>query len=394
MQDRLARLDAVLRQVPYQYENRDRLRNDVANLLKTTHTLQPAQQQFEGGGRKVTLFYLFGVLPINFKGATYNIPVTIYFDPPYPRGPPRCFVTPSQGMALKAKHPHVDTGGMITVPYLNSWTAHNSSLAEMTTIISSVFSANPPVYATQGAPAASSTAQATPQLQQPTPGSQGLFGGLGQALGGMFGGGQPAQPAQPVQPVVQPVQPVAAQPVQRATAAQSTPVGAREALVAEATKGLKERWTLALEPVVDDLNAQVARKAELQAASSKIDEQIGSVRASAASAESDAAQLRQVEASLQSFLSQHGSDQPDPEALRESQDADTKQVLALLAEDLSLDEHLVALDELLAAKLVSLEDFLREVREVGRRQFMCRVQRQKAAAAVTAAHGAPAVVAC
>ncbi|CAK0805239.1 unnamed protein product, partial [Prorocentrum cordatum] len=58
VQQRLARLDSVLRQVPYQYEQKDRLRNDVASLLRSSDGLQPAAQQFTGGGKSATLFYL------------------------------------------------------------------------------------------------------------------------------------------------------------------------------------------------------------------------------------------------------------------------------------------------------------------------------------------------
>eukprot|EP00406_Dinophysis_acuminata_P010780 CAMPEP_0179223594 /NCGR_PEP_ID=MMETSP0797-20121207/7324_1 /TAXON_ID=47934 /ORGANISM="Dinophysis acuminata, Strain DAEP01" /LENGTH=167 /DNA_ID=CAMNT_0020930487 /DNA_START=96 /DNA_END=595 /DNA_ORIENTATION=- len=155
---RLAALEEVFRNVPYEYSNRERLRSDVTSLLRICSTLQPNSETFSGGGRSMRLFYLYGVLPITYKNATFNIPVTIYFDTPYPKQAPRCFVTPTAGMALKKAHPHVDQGGMIYVPYLASWNERSSALTELIGVLTSVFSSAPPVYATMATPRSSSPA--------------------------------------------------------------------------------------------------------------------------------------------------------------------------------------------------------------------------------------------
>ncbi|CAE8589745.1 unnamed protein product, partial [Polarella glacialis] len=141
----------VLRQVPYQYQQRDRLRSDAVQLIRSCHTLVPQTGNFSGNGRSVTLFYLYGVLPITYSGNTYNIPVTIYFDPPYPRQPPRCFVTPTAGMALKSQHPNVDQGGMVYLPYLSSWSESSSTLPELVRLLTFAFGEQPPVYSTAAA---------------------------------------------------------------------------------------------------------------------------------------------------------------------------------------------------------------------------------------------------
>lgn len=350
-QQRIAKLDHVLSQVPYQYENRARLRNDVVELLRTTPTLVPAAQEFRSPGKSATLFYLGGVLPISYKGSVYNIPVTLYFDPPYPRGPPRCFVTPSGSMALKQPHPHVDAGGMITVPYLTSWN-QGALLTEMVRAVAGAFSQNPPVYSTAApAPAQSVHARVMPvATAQPVP----------------------VAAAQPV-------------PVRPTAIIQPGHSGARERLIAEANRGLRERWTLTLDPVVDDMVAQADRKATLQAAAAKVGGQIEDLRRAAADAARDAEGLRSKEEELRRFLEQQGPSGPDAAGLREAQDPDTQQVLSCLAEEHALEEFLVALEDLLAAKLVPLDDYLREVRDVSRKQFMCKTHRQKAAALVVAA---------
>eukprot|EP00435_Cladocopium_sp_Y103_P022302 s1286_g5.t1 len=48
---RIAKLDEVLRQVPYQYQHKNRLRSDVAQLLQSCKTLQPQTGTFSGGAR-------------------------------------------------------------------------------------------------------------------------------------------------------------------------------------------------------------------------------------------------------------------------------------------------------------------------------------------------------
>eukprot|EP00408_Alexandrium_pacificum_P045933 CAMPEP_0171267084 /NCGR_PEP_ID=MMETSP0790-20130122/58977_1 /TAXON_ID=2925 /ORGANISM="Alexandrium catenella, Strain OF101" /LENGTH=330 /DNA_ID=CAMNT_0011735811 /DNA_START=27 /DNA_END=1017 /DNA_ORIENTATION=+ len=296
---RLGRLDEALRQTRADYQNRERLRGDVADLLRECHTLQPRSGSFSSAGRTVDLFYLYGVLPISYKGAEYNVPITVYFDQPYPKQAPRCFVTPSPGMALRKGHQHVDEGGMIHLPYLSSWKERSSTLTELITLMSSAFSVAPPVYSTGAA--------AAPRRGQ------------------RQGTGTGASP-----------QPGRGQPVAFGRAR-------RDVLLQDVEQALRDRWSGALQPVLAELQEQCDAQERL------------------------------------------ASD--DPSGL--SEEPDGQQISDSLAEELALDELLVALDELLAGKKITLEDFLREVREAGRRQFMCRAQRLKSASVVAAAAPAP-----
>ncbi|KAF4701793.1 hypothetical protein FOZ63_014234, partial [Perkinsus olseni] len=117
------------------YPNLPRLRQDITSLLQTIQSLRPNVGVFGSGRNQVQLFYLYGTVPIVFSGATYNIPMTVYFDPPYPSVPPRCFVSPTAGMSIKPRHQHVDHNGMVYLPYLNTWSPYSSTLPELITII-------------------------------------------------------------------------------------------------------------------------------------------------------------------------------------------------------------------------------------------------------------------
>lgn len=347
-------VDEVLRATRAPYQNRERLRGDVVSLLRVCQTLQPRSGSFSNGGRTVELFYLYGVLPINYKGAEYNIPVSIYFDPPYPRQPPRCFVTPTAGMVIKTNHPNVDQGGMVDVPYLRSW-KERSSLSDLIGFLSSAFSALPPVYSKPGGgastPAESSAAASG--AEQP-----GVFG----AISGLLGMGGAAKPSSA---------PSAGPPPQRgrsgsmerqhSTQDQSTrrvpsrgpsraggdgfPNPRKDSLSAQLAESVRGRWPLVLAPVVDEVNEQIELRAKLQA--------------------------------------------PDDASTGISGDPDSDQALECLAEELALEELLVCLDELFGAQKLALDDFLREVRDVSRRQFIVRAQRLKSANASAAAAPLP-----
>ena len=64
---------------------------------------------------------------------------------------------------LKESHPHVGSDGMVYMPYTHEWNPRTHSLIEMVVAMSSVFSADPPVF-TRAAPA-----PAPPPLETPPP---------------------------------------------------------------------------------------------------------------------------------------------------------------------------------------------------------------------------------
>jgi ESCRT-I complex subunit TSG101 len=69
-------------------------------------------------------------------------------------------------MRIKDGHLHVDHFGLIYLPYLNQWNAQNSNLLEMVTMMSSVFSTDPPVFKVPSQPGG---AQPQRPVQPPQP---------------------------------------------------------------------------------------------------------------------------------------------------------------------------------------------------------------------------------
>jgi ESCRT-I complex subunit TSG101 len=146
----LSLLEQCIGRVPF-YQNTARLRQDMQTLFYNCSTLRPNVGSFQSANGSITLFYLSGVVPISYNGANYNIPVTIYIDPPYPNQPPRVFVTPTADMAIKPNHKAVDANGRVYLPELSRWNPYSSNLVSIIGILSSVFSVEPPVHAVRSA---------------------------------------------------------------------------------------------------------------------------------------------------------------------------------------------------------------------------------------------------
>lgn len=353
--ERLRVLDETLRKVPYQYAQQQRLRGDVAALLQECSSLKPGADTFSANGRQVKLFYLYGVLPITYSGNTYNIPVTIYFDPPYPVQGPRCFVTPTAGMAIKPNHGSVDAGGMIYIPYLTSWTSQGSNLRELITVLTSIFSSAPPVYSTGSAP--------TSRPAQPVATVSAI----------------PASSARPAQPVATVVAtPVVAQPWQ--------------SVASEVTALVQERWPQVVEPLSKELAEQLIRRSDLEKATEALGRESDKLKEAVEKANRQEEEFRNLAAELETSVeAEAGRGELDPDEVLQSLDAHKRQVLDCVAEEMACDELLSAFDELLGHKKINLDDFMREVRDVSRRQFMCKMVRQKAAKVITDAEQAPVV---
>ena len=99
----------------------------------------------------------------------YNCPVKFWMGLDYPSSPPICYVSPTRDMGIKPRHVHVDNAGFIYHLYLTQWNVR-SSLKELCSTLTTVFSKDPPVFAKpqggQGASHPPSQQQSSSQPQQ------------------------------------------------------------------------------------------------------------------------------------------------------------------------------------------------------------------------------------
>jgi len=137
------------------YRDPSRVDRDASSLLKSSvgvHLTPAIAPLVENNGDTSNCLVLQGTIAIVFRGNTYQLLVDIYLPPGYPIRPPVSYVRLAQNMYLKENHPHVGSDGMVYMPYLHEWNARTHTLIEMVVAMSSVFSADPPVF-TRSAPA-------------------------------------------------------------------------------------------------------------------------------------------------------------------------------------------------------------------------------------------------
>ncbi len=138
----LARLGGV-------YRDPSRVDRDASALLRSSvgAHLQPiAAAHFEDDGTEATVLVLQGTIATHYRGNTYHILVDMFLAPGYPRRPPICFVRLAENMYFKENHMHMGTDGKVYLPYLHEWTSQTHNLIELVVAMSSVFSADPPVF--------------------------------------------------------------------------------------------------------------------------------------------------------------------------------------------------------------------------------------------------------
>ena len=88
-----------------------------------------------------------GTVPIVYRGATYHIPLTIWIPSSYPFVQPNIYVTPTPDMAIRPRHPHVDSEGKCYLPALSQWNNLHSNLSAVVGELQGAFAVKPPVYA-------------------------------------------------------------------------------------------------------------------------------------------------------------------------------------------------------------------------------------------------------
>ncbi|KAG1782457.1 UEV domain-containing protein [Suillus placidus] len=138
-----------LRQNVSSYTQKDRVLLDFDTTLARFTSLRPKSDVYTyDDGRTQLLLCLHGVLPISFRGASYNIPIAVWVTKEYPRQPPIVYVVPTQDMLVRPSK-HVDVSGRCKVEYIQHWEKKSEAcnLSALLEALQQEFSRGPPVYA-------------------------------------------------------------------------------------------------------------------------------------------------------------------------------------------------------------------------------------------------------
>ncbi|KAG1905691.1 UEV-domain-containing protein [Suillus fuscotomentosus] len=138
-----------LRQNVSSYTHKDRVLLDFDTALDRFTSLRPKSDVYTyDDGRTQLLLCLHGVLPISFRGASYNIPIAVWVTKEYPRQPPIVYVVPTQDMLVRPSK-HVDVSGQCKIEYIQHWEKKSEAcnLSALLEALQQEFSRGPPVYA-------------------------------------------------------------------------------------------------------------------------------------------------------------------------------------------------------------------------------------------------------
>ncbi|KAJ1472560.1 UEV domain-containing protein [Baffinella frigidus] len=131
---------------------RDALRvvDEMDDVVKALKSLKPKVDQLvRNDGSEGTMVCLDGTIPMFHNQKKYNCPLCIWINLDFPSSPPTCYVKPTQDMAIKPRHVHVDSAGFVYHGYLTTWT-HQSTLKILCDTLTAAFSQDSPVYAVPG----------------------------------------------------------------------------------------------------------------------------------------------------------------------------------------------------------------------------------------------------
>ncbi|GJQ12312.1 hypothetical protein GpartN1_g4711.t1 [Galdieria partita] len=90
---------------------------------------------------------LEGVVIIVYKERSYNIPVSIWIPIGYPQYPPLVHVVPTSSMILKQGHRYMDPQGVVHHEVLSRWNSQMYGLSTIIQVLEVIFSQEPPVFA-------------------------------------------------------------------------------------------------------------------------------------------------------------------------------------------------------------------------------------------------------
>jgi len=328
-------LDQLISQILF-YQDPNRLKADVQELLTQQRALRPRVETFHQGQGKVTLFYLYGTIPTTHGQQKYNTPMTFYFDSTYPAQPPRCFVSPTADMKIKAQHPHVDPKGMVFLPYLNQWNPRTSTCVDLLAQITMVFSKDPPVYAAPGSKAA-----------------------------------QPSQTAYYQQQAT----------VQQGTVIHGTVLPTTTSTKDRALDNLQaqaqQRVPVILQPVIDEINEQLEMQDRIIAHRAEVESQITGLQAEATKIDRFFQELDETEVKVTAFLEKNAGQDFDVLEFLEPTDALSRQLLDLIAEEQGLDDLLLFLEDNLRCRRITPDEFMEKVRDTSRKIFYSKELRTK-----------------
>lgn len=404
--------EGKMRQGLSKYQNPDITRKHVISVLNLYRNLQCEVDSFIfNDGSCKELFNLQGTIPVSYKGTCYNIPVCIWLMDTHPNNAPMCYVKPTADMKIKISM-FVDHNGKIYLPYLHDWLPHSSDLLSLIQIMIVTFGEQPPVYAKQRQDTQSSStpypvqpfmhvlgntgsgsripgSNFPPYLQNsqytgksnvyppymPTASSRFPYQGYGS-----YGGTASNYPTQGYSsfPYPSTTQPSPTIPGTAGGSGTITEEHIRASLLSAVEDKLRRRLKEQFSQLLAELETLRRTQQELTSGSDHLNILFDKLKREKAELEKNINILQDKEAELEKEISKLSDNQSiDVDEAVTTIAPLYKQMLNAFAEEAATEDAIYYLGEGLRCGIIDLDAFLKQVRQLSRRQFMLRALMQR-----------------
>ncbi|XP_006819298.1 tumor susceptibility gene 101 protein-like [Saccoglossus kowalevskii] len=400
----MASHEAYLRQNLTQYKYKDMTHRDCSNLLGNYRDLRPKTDTYVfNDGAKKPLLSLEGTIPVQYKGATYNIPICIWLMDTHPYNAPMCFVKPTHDMLVKPSR-NVDANGRIYLPYLHEWRHPASDLISLVQVLCVVFGENSPVYSKSAAPArpayppgqspSSGGALPYPPTSNVTPGypaSTAAYPTPGYPAPGNTGytpyptTGYPTSQYPAYNQTSNPPYPSSGYPTGSTPHAAVTHQSSisedqiKASLISAVEDKLKRRMKETFEQAQAEMDVLNSTQEKLKRGQRTLEEMIQNLEKEQIDVEKNIKLLTEKDDEIKKVLAKMENEEEIniDEAVVPTATL-YKQLLNLFAEENAIEDTIYYLGEALRKSVIGIDEFLKHVRDLSRRQFICRALMQKA----------------
>ncbi|KAK6748215.1 hypothetical protein RB195_001065 [Necator americanus] len=374
----------------------DSAKSDILGALAEFKDLLPDTENFVfPDGKRRTAFRLHGTIPVFYKGVRYNIPISVYLWDTHPYYAPICYVSPTPTMVIRESE-HVTKQGRVYLPYLNEWRFPGYDLNGLLQVMAMVFQEKCPVFA-KSSSSSTSTPTPTPTTSQPTPSYPTPYPSANPSMpvpyptppsmpypsqtpyptsNNQFGSAYMNTPYPQPSVATRTPPPIPAPPKSSAT---SSGTLQPEHIRASILSALEDKLKMRLREKIGTAHAEITSiretQSELQAGQRNLRRMIDELEKQQKLLESYIFAHQDKKEELSRTLAECGEDNDENKTLDidSAIDAATplhRQVLTNYANDLACDDVIYALGQALKEKKISVQEYLRCVRDVSRKQAM------------------------
>lgn len=347
------------------YKNPEHTKQDILNTTRYFKSLTPKLERYTfPTGISKELICLDGTIPVTFRSASYNIPIGMFISDNHPVEAPICYVRPTRNMTIKTSR-HVDGSGRVYLPYLSGWNKSTSDILSTIQVMQVLFGQMCPVYQKTKDFDQTSTNQTMPPA---LPSNYNYFPTSNPSNSAV----SPTMPTPPA-----PVYPFSSQP-QPYSAPDTSGTIKEEHIRASLLSAVEDRLKFRLKEKVhqlqDEIESLKKTSNDLNRGKIQLDEMKTRMAKEIEELTEAKSKLQDLDDQLQGFIVKYDKEgeEINPDEVYGPTQPLFKQLLEAVAEEHAVVDAIYYTGEGQRTGVITLDVFLKSVRELSRRQFMLR----------------------